>query len=170
MLSSPHLQANQKSAQTYDQWWNPCQCMHIFMHVTYTNVKRHIQSRRGVWGFIREGGREGGKECQRHEKCPTFSQSLKSVRMMLVGTQEWINSIWRDDEFWPLRVRWGGSSRDMTLRAVWVSEWHEHVHVDKDFRCLFGTQRQGGYVHIGVTNATFAVKLWHGSRGGGAET
>lgn len=52
------------------------------------------------------------------------------------------------------------------LWAVWVAEWHEHVHMDKDLRCLFGLQRPGGYIHIGVTNSTFAVKLWHGSRGG----
>lgn len=157
MLSSPHLQANQKSMETYGQWWNPFQCMHMLTRVTYTNVKRHIQSRRGVEAFIRERANLGGMKNVQH----SVSLPVNLVRMMSVGAQEWINSIWRDDEVWPLRVRCGGAR---TLRAVWVAECHGHT--DKDLRacgCLFRMQWPGGDVHIGGVNATITIKLWHGA-------
>lgn len=124
MRSSTHLQANQKSAQTYDQWWNPCRRVRIFTHVTWINAERHIQSRRVAWAFIREGGNVGDMKSVQH----SVSLPVNFVRMMLVGAQGWINSIWRDDEFWPLRVRWGGSIRDKTQSCVggWVARTCAH--------------------------------------------
>lgn len=180
MLSSPHLQANQKCKQADEQWRNPW--LLVCMRTVYLCL---ICNRKKTWKEEThpEGEVGGGTSAFRKEKkrnlgdgiltsarhSPTLTVNL--VRMTLVGEREWINSIWHGDELWPFRR--GGGCRDRTFTAVWVAECHRCM---EKVLCLcmhvcmrLSLQDTNNYaVNLSGLSAKsyIAIKIWHGSSQG----